>query len=316
MTSFSELHFLPVSRRPSTSSLPAALLLEKQMTPSSSIDQHLSNFGSTTSLDIVGQSTSVHTAISQNESGLSDAVIRSLDEAILEAGPPSSFATEKGDSETTEAGKTDASELKQKAKTVPMPHVGKRVATPGATETTEPGPRGRVHSSPDDHPRLRSPTSSYNVAAAHNRKDVHSYPSGHMVEHQPRQVVRLPQMVPRHTVSNWPVPVSHMGMVPPHNPTGPVMGTVPIMRGRFQHSMVPYAISNGPMPQLQAQPQPNVGQHGYQVNPAMGAGGVMIASPRNHGPPTYFCYNCGAAGHQGSTCPLTMYGNRGEWAYQ
>ena len=314
MTSFSELHFMPVSRRPSTSSLPAALLLEKQMTPSSSIDQHLSNFGSTCSLDIVGQSTS--SAYSQSESGMSEAMIRSLDAAILEAGPSSSYVVDKGDAgDVMETGRSSRNEVLEPRQKVLKTQPNKR-ATPGATsggaEAMEASPRGRVHSSPDEHPHVLSPTSMY--LPAHGRKDIHSYPSGHVVEHHQPRVSRLPPVV-RHPMPSWPPPPPPMGVMPPHNPPGPMMvpgATVPVIRGRFQPPVVPYALSNGPVP-IPSQPQTNISggsaQHGYLANP-----GMMLSSPRNHVPQTYSCYNCGARGHQGTACPLTMYNNnvRGE----
>ena len=90
ITSFHEIPLPSITRRPSTTSLPAALLLERQqLTPSSSIDQ-LSLHGSTCSLDILAHAYNQHTTpthFHRHSDSVTDMLLSNMDTAIIETGP-------------------------------------------------------------------------------------------------------------------------------------------------------------------------------------------------------------------------------------
>lgn len=269
-----------ISRRPSTTSLPTALLLERQqLTPSSSIDQLSLHGGSTCSLDVLGHSFH-HTTpkhLHRHSDSLSDAT--TIDTAILEAGPTSSVYARGGiEGEglgSRVAGVNGQSRLSYTSSPLHWMPTGYVATTPTDKETDEISPR-------QNHSHKRDP------------------------EHQPR--LPHPLMPPGAAnriqgvvTSNWPHPLqAPPPVVPPQ-----------VVRGvhRTGQSVLTYANINGLIrssPVLHSSPSSTNRYSAPPIQQSLVSPPIFYSSSsRSPGPSSSSsCFNCGSRGHQGLTCPL------------
>ena len=343
ITTFRDIPLSSISRRPSTSSLPAALLLEQQrLTPSSSIDQ-LSFHGSTCSLDLLqaysNLATPTHTH--RHSDSVTDAMISSIDTAIVEAGPSAvnggrhvkehrRSAVELGRSEVDRDSTLKHSDYADthtrfgsvSQSSSPSPTCGQvsvspphtpatpshnedQIIPPETSKSTDNSKQG-ILDDKSHRPVVCSPTQHHFNTPQSHRKDTLHNPTSHVIEaHMPRIPHALVPTATANRIQGVTTANWSHGHPIVHNPL-----VVPqiVRGGRLQTPFLAYTSINGLIrstPGLTALPprMPN-----YPITTTLG--GIPLNSPssmisRSPGHP-YTCYNCGSRGHQGTVCPTIL----------
>ena len=276
MTSFREIPITSISRKPSTSSLPACLLLaDRMLTPSNSVEQ-LSLYSSTCSLD-----TFVHPVRFSSHPRANSEVI--LVKSVMKTASGSLVNGGGGDDNITSPDSIDGSS---------------QPCTPReAYHTENPVPRlndrsPSIHSASDISLTL-SPTQQLFSPSNHLRKDL-SPPTSDEAQ-------QLPMRIPQPLV---PPSSNRMGLF-----IGPGWSPAPMIRGR-----VIVAPSNLPMIRPTSQFLPYGAAAINGLLPTPGGGISQVTRLGGYPPPTstppssgrgvsQMCYNCGKKGHYGASCP-------------
>ena len=323
--SFRDIPHSSLTRKPSTSSLPAAILLQERqgLTPSSSIDQ-LSLHGSCCSLDILGQT--MGGAVHQQEGMSIEGVINSnIDYAIVETGPINDDGTKKyisnndnsrnyresvirsKSSHTNSSNSYNRNNLHTPSRSVDntpshSPLKVQRSLSPRQISQYRTGQiqsdqiRERIHSMPEKSPNRSSlPLTAPQPQQSYHRKDIHSLPppiisDDHMYHQYHQHHHKLPQVfVPPNRLPNW-------SMTPPilH---GIISNSNPMVRGRIPSAPVlPPGYQQTLNGLVQSPPigLPHTGLHRLPSYPITGGVAMHSNSPS--------CYNCGQIGHRGSNC--------------
>lgn len=279
VSSFRDIPIASISRKPSTSSLPASLLLaDRMLTPSNSIEQ-LSLYSSTCSLD-----TFVHPVrFSSHPRASSEAV---LVKSTTETASGSLVNGGGGDDNVTSPDSIN----------------GSQPCTPrGVYQTENPVPHHNdrspsIHSTSDISLTL-SPTQQLFSPPNQLRKDL-SPPTSDEVQ-------QLPMRIPQPLV---PPGSNRMGLF-----IGPGWSPAPMIRGRVivapsnlsmirpTSQFLSYGAINGLLPTPGAGISPVARLGGYPPTPPSVSS--LTPPPSSGRGVSQMCYNCGKKGHYGASCP-------------